>query len=326
LSFLNAVYQTIQTLPKMIYFARFEIGSTAIITTLYLIQHSGALQLKKHKKNLEIIVSQRTKSLASANEELQSTIEELNRKNKKLTETFDHLKKTQVKLIEKEKMASLGILTSGVAHEINNPLNYIIGACYGLQEHFESTKTGTESTNTFLSALETGVNRASEIVKSLSQFSRDKEDYDEECNIHSIIDNSVIMLNNKLKYKAEIIKNYTDSNCVIKGNVGKLHQVFINIINNACQAIEKKGHITISTKLKNDLFIVKIADGGAGIPEEIIDKIKDPFYTTKEAGEGTGLGLSISDSIIKNHGGILHITSEQNKGTEITIKLPYTNE
>lgn len=288
---------------------------------------STRLELEKHKKNLEDIVYKRTSELKTANEALHSKNEILQEKNKiineqnaKLVRTLIDLKETQAQLLQSEKMASLGVLTAGVAHEINNPLNYIIGAYEGLKQ--KETHLGDEDAEILLDAIKTGVNRVADIVKSLNQFSRNTPSVNEECNIHEILDDSLIMLQSQLNNRIEVDKNYINETIVTFGNVGNIHQVFLNILSNAEQAINEKGKIWIKTTKKNNHIIITITDSGKGIEKDAIDKITDPFYTTKDPGKGTGLGLSIVFGIIKEHGGSLEFESEVNKGTTVTVMLP----
>jgi PAS domain S-box-containing protein len=294
-------------------------------------------ELINYKNNLELLVKERTEELAAALEELRTTNDELQvtndelhfinqtvaQKNEELNQTLLHLKETQQKLIQSEKMASLGTLTAGVAHEINNPLNFLVGAQLGLENYFNefgsADKTNTDSLQHVITV---GIERISGIVKGLNQFSRSNDQLDEDCYLHQIIDNCLVMLHNKLKHKAQVQKNYFDGQILIKGNVGKLHQVFVNILDNAIQAIETEGIIKIKTALKANKVHITIEDNGMGIAKHNLSKITDPFFTTKDPGKGTGLGLSISYSIIKDHNGSLEFESEPGKGTKVILTLP----
>jgi signal transduction histidine kinase len=221
-------------------------------------------------------------------------------------------------------MASLGVLASGVAHEINNPLNFIHGGINGVEMYIEENfnEQHLSEVEPFIKGIKEGVSRAAKIVTSLNHFSRSNNASIEVCNIHTIIDNCLIMLNNNLKYRIEIEKDYTSEPFILECNDGKLHQVILNILSNAEQAIEEKGTISISTKLENKDLVIRIIDSGIGISKDIISKITDPFFTTKEVGKGTGLGLSIAYKIIiENNGTIKHL-SEEKKGTEVIITMP----
>lgn len=268
-----------------------------------------ALQLNLYRNHLEELVTTRTVDLKRTNEELEFTMKEL--------------KEAQSQLIQTEKMASLGVLTAGVAHEINNPLNYIMGGYVGLDNYFaDKGEIDNKNIPILLSSIKIGIDRASGIVNALGQFSRGNNSISEICDIHNIIDNSLVMLQSQFKNRIDITKKYTSNSTLLRGNVGKLHQVFNNILTNSIQAIENCGSISIFTYNIDNSLCIEIADTGYGISEENISKITDPFFTTKEPGAGTGLGLSIVYSIIQEHNGELDFKSEVNKGTTVKIKLP----
>jgi len=167
-----------------------------------------------------------------------------------------------------------------------------------------------------------GIVRASEIIKSLNHFNRSSEVFSEVCNLHTILDNCLVMLHSQLKHKIEIKKNYTDKEFCLIGNEGKLHQVFLNIIANAEQAIPENGHINISTCVNGSYVKTIINDNGAGIKEEHMRKIMDPFFTTKPPGKGTGLGLSIALNIVQEHNGLVEYESKFGVGTSVIISIP----
>lgn len=292
------------------------------------------LELENYRKNLEYLVKERTEELYAANEELSAIVEELNDKNgiiqnqnTELKETLQNLQETQLQLIQAEKMASLGTLTAGVAHEINNPLNYIMGAFQGLENYFDEHGTkNKETTEILLSGIRVGVERVSAIVKGLNQFSRNNENMDEVVNLHDIINNCLLMMHNGIKLKAQLETNLTNEPLLVKGNSGKLHQVILNVLTNSLQAISEEGKIQIKTYVNQHNANIEILDNGIGIPPDLLPRITDPFFTTKPPGKGTGLGLSISNSIVEEHGGKLYIQSEVNKGTNVIVCLPIINE
>jgi signal transduction histidine kinase len=262
--------------------------------------------------------------LIKINEELYNKNAIIENQNAELEATILQLKETQAALLQSEKLASLGVLAAGVAHEINNPLNYIMGAYVGL-ENINAEKSFEENADiipVLLNSLKAGVERASNIVTGLNQFSRNTKSHEEECDLHAIIDNCIVLLHNQIKHRIVIEKQYYSSHINLRGNVGDLHQVFLNIINNAIQAIREKGEIIIKSIIANQKVQITINDNGEGISPENLNKITDPFFTTKDPGKGTGLGLSITYNIIKNHNGTLEFQSEIGKGTTVTIKLP----
>jgi signal transduction histidine kinase len=269
------------------------------------------LEVEQYRNNLEQLVKQRTEELEIANEELKTTLEQLN--------------KAQFQLIQSEKMASLGILTAGFAHEINNPLNYIMGGYVALQEMINSGDFSNPDANVLLQSIKEGVDRAAEIVKSLNQISTSNGIFSKSCDIHRILDNCLAILHYRTVDKIEIFKQYTSEISCIEGNTGQLHQVFLNILLNAIQAIKDKGTITISTQINGSAVKVDISDTGCGICSENLSRVFDPFFTTKPPGKGTGLGLTICYSILNDHKGTLEISSEENKGTTVSITFPLVN-
>ena len=225
-------------------------------------------------------------------------------------------------------MASLGTLVAGVAHEINNPLNFIMGAFTGLTEYFkEFGSENPKRTDLFLKSIHTGLERVTAIVKGLNLFSRNNESMAETCDLHSILDNSFLLLHSKVEDRIKLEKNYHDEQLLIIGNVGMLHQVFTNLLSNSIYAIGgSKGSISIVTTLNQDQVEITIQDTGSGMSKEVLKKITDPFFTTKPPGEGTGLGLSISYSIIQKHQGTISFESEIGRGTKVSILLPLKSE
>ncbi|WP_421765136.1 ATP-binding protein [Ekhidna sp.] len=264
-------------------------------------------QLELLNKNLESKVLDRTK--------------ELKAKNKELEMGYEKLQATQQQLIRAEKMASLGILSSGIGHEINNPLNFIKHGALALKERL-LTQNSYEVYDEYFNAIEEGVRRASQIVNGLSHFSRSGKTMDEVCDVHEILQNSLTLLANRFRKKdIEIRSYYHAENSIVKGNEGKLHQVFTNIITNAEQAIVESGFVEISTKNEKKAIIIKISDSGIGMSKGEIAKMTDPFFTTKDPGEGTGLGMFISQMIIDEHNGEMKVQSIKGEGTTFEVIL-----
>ena len=242
------------------------------------------------------------------------------RKNKALQQNNEELKLTQKLLITSEKMASLGVLAAGVGHEINNPLNFIKNGIEALSKKLEGKKDA--ELESYFKIVNEGVDRATNIVKSLSHFSRRGPSVDEKCNIHEIIENCLLILHNKIRNKVRVLTNFTSESAVLKGNEGRLHQAMMNIIANAEQAIQEEGTMEITTRRVGDHMEIVVVDDGEGIPEENLIKISDPFFTTKAPGEGTGLGLFITFSIIEEHNGTIQVESNPGEGSKFIITLP----
>jgi C4-dicarboxylate-specific signal transduction histidine kinase len=296
------------------------IGVVSILIILVLLFIT--LKDLKIKKKLNISLVERAYEIETLIEELKSTNEELHAQRDNLENALTNLQNTQQQLVQAEKMASLGVLASGVAHEINNPLNYINGGLMGLKDYYKNPKENESNIDFCIDAISEGVEKASIIVSGLNFFSRNKDLISENIDMNRIIDTCLMMLNSEISKRIEIVKNYTKEKYNLTGNEVKLHQVIMNIILNSVQAIEKKGEIIISTEVLEDNYLIAITDTGCGIKEESLSKIFDPFFTTKEPGKGTGLGLSITYNIIKEHNGTIEINSTLNKGTIVKIKLP----
>ncbi len=307
-----------------------KIYSIWVICTNITEQKHTQQELSRHKEELELMVQDRTKDLKAALEEWKSTTEELaahkkvmEQQNEALSITVQDLRETQAQLLQAEKMASLGVLTAGISHEINNPLNYLTGVHYGLVNYFQQYGSQDEATtNLLLSSTETAVNRIATIVKGLNQFSRDNQSFEEDCYMHQILDNSLAVMRNQMKHKVELVKDYCAEEPIVQGNVAKLHQVFLQVFTNALQAMAGEGQLAIATRVQNKQVQIRISDTGCGIDPENLARIADPFFTTKDPGEGTGLGLAITYTIIQDHQGSIHFESEPQKGTHVNIILP----
>ncbi|MEQ8904864.1 two-component regulator propeller domain-containing protein [Ekhidna sp.] len=265
--------------------------------------------LTTNNLKLEATVADRTKALEDQKQELKAAI--------------NQLKSAQEQMIQSDKMASLGILAAGVAHEINNPLNFIQGGIEGLEQTLKrSKKIKKEEYAELLKAVKEGISRASTIVSSLNEFSHSSDKKLEPCDIYHLIDNCLTMIRYRLKNGIELNKFFSEDKAMVLGNNGKLHQAFLNILTNSIQAIEKKGSITIKTMIEKNNVSITFEDSGHGIKPENLKKITEPFFSTKDPGKGTGLGLSITYAIINEHGGSLNYSSEWGKGTIATVRLP----
>lgn len=268
--------------------------------------------LESYQRSLEEKVKLKTKEFEKANLELKQTLEDL--------------KSAQNKLIQSEKMASLGILTAGVAHEINNPLNFIKGSYYGIKDTIRQHQNGNkEEMELLLHGLSEGIERVTRIVGSLHQFSRADSDYSNECDIVEVVSNSLVLLAGQIKDTIKIKNDSGKEELKVIGNLGELQQVFVNILHNSIQAIKDNGEIIINSFVDDSTVIVEVRDNGIGISKKDINKILDPFYTTKPVGEGTGLGMYLSYNIIKEHKGDIQVESELGKGTLVRVILPHKN-
>jgi two-component system, NtrC family, sensor kinase len=275
------------------------------------------LQLKAQNASLEQQVRERTE-----------LAEELGRTNQKLRETQAHL-------IHSEKMAGLGQLVAGIAHEINNPLAFVINNIFVVQETLEKLsleggelpmgKLGKMQSR--ISDAQAGAARVKELVTKLRTFSRLDEGTVKTINIHESIESVLLFLRHKMEGRIEVERRYGDVE-MLTCLAGELNQVLMNVIANAIDAIsanEKNdgtGRITIATGQQNGHFVIRVRDTGKGIPEEIRNRIFEPFFTTKPVGQGTGLGLAISYGIVQAHHGSMDFSSKAGEGTEFVLKIP----
>lgn len=293
---------------------------------------------------------QKEQHLANKNQALEVQKEQLE-------EALRQLQMTQGQLINSEKMASLGQLSAGIAHEINNPITFISSGVEALNQNMEDILSVVEKYNEInrenfetkmkeiialkedvfyeemieetaelLQAVESGAKRTAEIVKGLRIFSRLDKDILHFADIHELIEATLIILKDQYKYHIVVEKDYQAIR-QIECYPGKLNQVFMNILSNAIQAIEDKGTIFISTANQIEgeeitHIFIRIRDTGKGIEKHIQEHIFEPFYTTKDVGKGTGLGLSISKDIIDKHHGEIAVESQLGEGTSFLITLP----
>lgn len=280
-------------------------------------------ELEKYRHHLEFLVKERTEELEASNEELTAINEELYDQRTKLQDALTDLRNAQEQLIQSEKLASLGVLASGIAHEINNPLNFIHGGITAIEKHFLKSDTHQlQQISPLIDAIKEGVRRSVDIVSSLNLYTRKDNHSTTECNIHRIIDSCLVMLHGEIKERIEIKKEYNSDLGSIHCSDSKLQQAFLNILLNAVQAIDEEGQITIKTSGDSKRIKVTITDTGCGISSDNLQRVTDPFYTTKDPGKGIGLGLSITQTIIADHRGNIKIQSEEGKGTTVVVSLP----
>lgn len=279
-------------------------------------------------------------------QEIESNLENLKALNRRLEDA--HLQ-----LLQSEKMASIGQLAAGVAHEINNPVGYVLSNFGSLENYLRDLMAlldayeraepamdpaAREGVRTLRAELDIdfvkrdladllaesreGVNRVRKIVQDLKDFSRvGAEDEWQWADLHAGLESTLNIVWNELKYKTTVVREYgalPQVHCL----PSQLNQVFMNLLVNAAQAIPEKGTITVRTGVQGDEVWVEVEDSGCGIPPDQLSRIFDPFFTTKPVGKGTGLGLSVSYNIVRKHGGRIEVRSEVGKGTAFRVWLP----
>ncbi|MDD0812918.1 PAS domain S-box protein [Curvibacter sp. RS43] len=289
--------------------------------------------------------------------DIKAAHENLQRNFDRITDINAKLEEAQNQLLQSEKMASIGQLAAGVAHEINNPLGFVssnIGALarysanlldlgHAVDRELKDKALASEADSPWgrlakclsgfdfeflaedlpdlLAETEDGLSRVKRIVQDLKDFSRVDHDEWAEADINQGLDSTLNVVRNEVKYKAEVVKRYGQLprvTCL----AAQINQVLMNLIVNAAQAIKDKGVITLETEVRGDWIAVCVSDTGCGMSEEVRKRIFEPFYTTKPVGQGTGLGLSLSYSIIQKHGGRIEVESSPGAGTRFTVHLP----
>lgn len=282
--------------------------------------------------------------------------------NREITSANEALKEAQKKLLQSEKMATVGQLSAGIAHEINNPMGFIKSNLTSLGEYLndfedyvqaskaltnlslkstdlslsEPAKTVDkvwrdidmtflmEDTQTLLNESQQGVKRIIDIVGGLKRFARQSDNQKTACQLRTIIEEALKLASNELKFKGIVNTHFNDVSPIM-GNSGELLQVFLNLFVNASHAMDEQGVLTIEMAENAGGVTINVSDNGCGIKEEHLASIFNPFFTTKDVGVGTGLGLSISYGIIEDHHGTIYVASEVGKGTQFSIWLPYEN-
>jgi two-component system, NtrC family, sensor kinase len=292
---------------------------------------------------------------AELSDATEDRVQELLLANDRLKQVNAELSVARDKLVQSEKLASIGQLAAGVAHEINNPIGYIFSNFGTLEKYLTDlfsmlsayeeaepalagTPTGArlkalreeveldflkEDIPTLMSESKEGITRVRKIVQDLKDFSRvDSAQEWVRADLHHGIDSTLNIVSNEIKYKADVVKQYgqiPDVECL----PSELNQVFMNLLVNAAHAITaERGTITIRTGSEGDKVWVEIADDGGGIPPDNLSRIFDPFFTTKAVGKGTGLGLSLSYGILKKHAGQIEVSSVVGQGTSFRVTLP----
>ncbi len=312
---------------------------------------------RQAREQAEHLLETKSRELYLVNEDLKLKNSQIEKRNAEIERTNHALMTTQAQLVQSEKMASVGQLAAGVAHEINNPIGYItsnLGTLQsytsvmneliaGYRQYAEGVRAGNADESLYLKLQEiqdredidfmqqdvvelvadslSGSVRVKDIVQGLKSFSRVDGAECIESDLHAGIESTLKVLANELKYSCEVKLEFGKLP-LVTCNLARINQVFMNLLVNASQSFEAPGIITVSTRSDDAWVYVTVSDTGCGIPEDKIGSIFDPFFTTKPVGSGTGLGLSISFGIIEEHGGTLTVASEQGAGSQFTIKLP----
>ena len=317
-------------------------------------------QLGKSEEEMRQIMERQLEAneqLMMAEKKIKKALNSELESKEELERTYGTLKDAQSQLVHSEKMASLGQLTAGIAHEINNPINFVYNGIdtlkMSLDELLEIVEKYAEldkaedkekvlrevqalkrqlsygdllgDINSLVGDIKKGAVRTMEIVKGLRVFSRLDEEEKKFANIGECLDATLTLLQNKFKGRVEVKKYYDDTMGEINCYPGQLNQVFMNIINNAIQAVpddKKDGVITIYTETQEENVVIRIKDNGVGMSEQVKKRVFEPFFTTKAVGVGTGLGMSITFGIIEKHNGQIFVNSEEGKGTEFVIQIP----
>ena len=306
-------------------------------------RHRAEDELRQYQNHLEDLVARRTNELGKANQALEAD-------RKELEQLLTKVEEAQQQLLQSEKMAAIGQLAAGVAHEINNPVGFVSSNLGTLKSYMSSLlnviaaheavlaggdRQALEAARqaadldflrddlpSLLAESQEGLSRVTKIVQDLKDFSRVDQAEQQFANLNAALESTLNVVWNELKYKADVVRELgeiPEVECV----PAQINQVFMNLLVNAAQAIEQRGRITVRSGTENNRVWFEIADTGKGMPPDVQNRIFEPFFTTKPIGQGTGLGLSISyDIIVKKHGGYFDVSSEPGRGTTFRITLP----
>lgn len=319
------------------------------------------LRERSSRERAEQLLETKSRELYLLNEDLQEQHARISRRNQEIERAHSALQDAQARLVQSEKLASVGQLAAGVAHEINNPIGFIMSNLGTLQSYVGAMRkllvgyreiaampevaTRAAAELEPLRALEEqediqfvledieelitdsvgGTKRVKEIVRGLKSFSRVDDTERAPADINSGIEATLKVVANQIKYSCDIELELTELPPV-SCNLAQLNQVFLNLLVNAAQAIDGHGTVTIRSFVAGDSAVVEVQDTGSGIPADVIGSVFDPFFTTKPVGTGTGLGLSISYGIVEEHGGKLSVESLMDAGTTFTVTLPIAGQ
>jgi len=267
--------------------------------------------------------------LYSQNRALLEKQEDINNMNNFLKKKTTELKQMQAQIVHNAKLASLGVMSSGLAHELNNPLQFIMGFNESLKAVYEDyDQVPYEQVKDEIEEIDKNCHRMNNIIKHFREFSRQDDSNFKRTKINDVINKSFILFKEQLRLRnIEMKLNLSNQNPEVNGNHTRLEQVFTNLISNSRDAItssspEAGGILQVISNTKEDSVLIEFIDNGPGIEKSNIDRIFDPFYTTKEVGKGTGLGLAISHGILQEHKGEINCVSTSDQGTTFQIKLP----
>jgi len=290
------------------------------LALLQILAETAALAIQNNRYIVQVTEQERRLAQQEIREKM---IAELEAKNNELERLYRELKETQAQLVHQEKMSSLGQLVAGIAHELNNPLSFMYSNLKTLDTWIQQAKSGEalpEEAGSIVAEIMEGSVRIRDLVRDLRNFSRMDEAQFKIANIHEGLDSTLMLLRGEFKHRITVHKEYGDIPD-IRCLPGHLNQVFLNLLLNASQAIDGPGDIWIRTWRDEDNIYIQIRDNGSGIPEDVRDRLFEPFVTTKPVGEGMGLGLSISYGIVARHGGTIQ-AENWDEGSQFTMQIP----
>jgi len=291
------------------------------------------LRALAHEAAIALENARSYEALVALNARLEERVRErsvqLEGANRELAEAYAELKNAEVQLVQSEKMASLGRLVAGVAHEINNPVSFIATSVAPLQRRLETAAADAPAevaklladAREIVAVMARGAERTAAIVKDLRSFSRLGEATRKPVDLHEGLEVSLRLLEPRWRDRIAIHRDYGPLPPV-ECDPGQLNQVFMNVLANACDAIADQGNLWLTTRAQSDSVRIGIRDDGAGMAPEVVGRIFDPFFTTKDVGAGTGLGLAISHGVVAAHGGRIEVESAPGKGATFRIILP----
>ncbi|HJQ84770.1 MAG TPA: ATP-binding protein [Candidatus Binatia bacterium] len=291
------------------------------------------LQALAHQAAIALANARSYEALIELNARLEERVRErtsqLEHANRELADAYTELKNAESQLVHSEKMASLGRLVAGVAHEINNPVSFISTSVTPLRRRLAqavaiappTVRPALEEADDIAGIMARGAERTAAIVRDLRTFSRLGEATRKATDLHEGLEVTLRLLEARWRGRVEVHREFGDLPS-IEADPGQLNQVFMNVLANACDAMPDRGNLWITTRVEDGAAVVTIRDDGPGIPPETIGRIFDPFFTTKDVGGGTGLGLAISHGIVTAHGGRIDVESPPGSGATFRIVLP----